>query len=148
MAATTGQNCAFQEGAPLKIVTAAGTASVPDVRGRDATAAAAASPSIEPQCRHLMAASWISSAQKGQGFIGPLGYAEAGPGGRCGLGMGMSHGAQTGSALPNQGSTEKSVQTWSSFQMLLLSSSQSTSKGGRRDKVGGDTLRISPIARP
>jgi hypothetical protein len=27
----------------------------------------------------LMAASWISSAQKGQGFIGPLGYAEASP---------------------------------------------------------------------
>ena len=26
--------------------------------------------SIEPQCRHLMAASWISSAQKGQVFMG------------------------------------------------------------------------------
>jgi len=26
-----------------------------------------------------MAASWISSAQKGQGFIGPLRYAEASP---------------------------------------------------------------------
>jgi hypothetical protein len=77
MAATSDQNCAFQEGAPLKIATTAG-ASVPDARGRDATAAAAVSPSIEPQCRHLMAASWISSAQKGQGFIESLGYAEAG----------------------------------------------------------------------
>jgi hypothetical protein len=48
MAVTTHQNCAFHEGAPLKIVTTAG-APVADAGGWDVTAGAATSPSIEPQ---------------------------------------------------------------------------------------------------
>ena len=67
-APTTDQNRPFHEGVPLKIVSA-GT----DPAGTDAARAPDArrvlSSSIDPQWRHLMAASWISSAQNGQGFI-------------------------------------------------------------------------------
>jgi len=57
MAVTTDQNCAFQEGAPLKMVTTAGAAPVADAGGWDVTAAAAVSASIEPPVPALMAAS-------------------------------------------------------------------------------------------